>query len=938
MPVLQRSLLILMLVLIGSGEAARGEDRKEIDYSRDVKPILTRRCSACHGGLKQKSGLRLDTAAGVLKGGKGGPAIVPGKSEESTLVDLITATDGMRMPPEGEGEAVPATDVTILKAWIDAGAPRPSTEVAQTDPKDHWSFRPPVRPAVPSVSTQSPVRNPIDAFLGARHEALGLQPVPEAEKAVLLRRVSLDLTGLVPGPADLATFLSDNTADAYERAVDRLLASPRFGERWGRHWMDVWRYSDWDGFGAEIRESQPHIWHWRDWIVESLNENKGYDRMISEMLAADEIAPDDPGSVRATGFLARNWYKFNRNAWLDNTVEHTSKAFLGLTINCARCHDHKYDPILQREYYQLRAVFEPYDVRADALSGQPDLTKDALCRVYDARLNDKTFLFIRGNEKDPDKDHPLTGGVPAAIGPHTFAIKPVELSREAAYPGLRRFVQEELIARARAELKSRQSERASLKKDDKVALSLAEKAIISAQANLTSAEARIAADKARHAISPAPDADLLARLASLAERQAASLAADLALARAENSLAKAKQDLAPKPNDAGLKKRAADAEAARATATKDLETARLALAKDSNQYSPLSPSYPSTSTGRRSALARWIIARDNPLTARVAINHIWLRHFGSPLVPTVFDFGLNGKPPTHPELLDWLAVELMDRNWDLKAMHRLIVTSAAYRRRSTSDGASDANLVTDPDNLQLWRMNPRRMEAEAVRDNVLAVSGRLDSRFGGPDLDPEAGQTSGRRSLYFRHAKEKRMTFLRLFDSPNVTACYRRTASVAPQQALALANSPLSRDQARRLARDLAANLRTSNPTLPLQKGEFEGVFLLPDLASGEPPSIPPRRGGTEEVLQPHRESPDDQAFIRLAFDRMLGREPSAEENSTCLDYLKNQAQLLSEPTKLTASRGGSAGELKAAQKPSERARENLVHVLFNHNDFITIR
>ncbi|MCA1685586.1 MAG: DUF1553 domain-containing protein, partial [Planctomycetia bacterium] len=313
----------------------------------------------------------------------------------------------------------------------------------------------------------------------------------------------------------------------------------------------------------------------------------------------------------------------------------------------------------------------------------------------------------------------------------------------------------------------------------------------------------MAADRARYATPPDPQADLLARLAGLAERHAASLTAEEALARADDALAKAGQALKAKPDDAGLKKGVAAAEARRAMGVKALEAARLALSKDSKPYTPLSPSYPATSTGRRSALARWVTARGNPLTARVAVNHVWLRHFGSPLVPTVFDFGLNGKPPTHPELLDWLAVELMDRGWDLKALHRLIVTSAAYRRTSTGEGASASNLAADPDNVHLWRMNPRRMEAEAVRDNVLAVAGKLEPALGGPDLDPGSGQTSGRRSLYFRHAKEKRMAFLRLFDSPSVTACYRRTESVVPQQALALANSALTRDQARSVARDL---------------------------------------------------------------------------------------------------------------------------------------
>src|SRR4051812_23149907 len=358
---------IAFLVLSPLAAAAPAEPPGAVDYAKQVKPILADRCFACHGALKQKAGLRLDAGPLIRKGGDNGPVVVPGKADDSLLIHAVTGThDAVRMPKEG----APLTDeqVGLLRAWVDQGATAPD-EPTPPDPRDHWAFRPPVRPAVPEVADKAWVRNPIDAFVDAGHERHGLTHRPEANKATLLRRGYIDLVGLPPTRQQLHAFLADESPGAYEKVVDELLASPRYGERWGRHWMDVWRYSDWAGYQAEVRDSQPFVWRWRDWIVESLNADKPYDRMVSEMLAGDELAPADPQTVRATGFLARSWYKFNRNVWLDNTVEHTSKAFLGLTLNCARCHDHKYDPLAQREYYQFRAFFEPTNIRTDRVPG-----------------------------------------------------------------------------------------------------------------------------------------------------------------------------------------------------------------------------------------------------------------------------------------------------------------------------------------------------------------------------------------------------------------------------------------------------------------------------------------------------------------------------------------------------------------------------------------
>ena len=322
--------------------------QESVDYSRQIKPVLQARCYACHGALKQEAGLRLDTAALAIKGGDTGAAIKAGDADGSLLLKRVTADDeSMRMPPEGE--PLKPGEIAVMKAWIADGAKSPADEKPERDPRDHWAFRVPVRPAVPEVANKAWVKNPIDAFIAAEYQKRGIVPQKPADKRVWLRRVSLDLIGLPPSREEQDAFLADESADAYDRVVTRLLDSPQYGERWGRHWMDIWRYSDWWGLGAEVRNSQKHIWHWRDWIIESLNADQPYDQMLREMLAADELYPHDLDKLRASGFLARQYFKFNRTSWLDETIEHTSKAMLGLTFNCAKCHDHKYDPFSQQE-------------------------------------------------------------------------------------------------------------------------------------------------------------------------------------------------------------------------------------------------------------------------------------------------------------------------------------------------------------------------------------------------------------------------------------------------------------------------------------------------------------------------------------------------------------------------------------------------------------
>ncbi|MBT4868366.1 MAG: DUF1549 domain-containing protein, partial [Planctomycetaceae bacterium] len=451
-----------------------------VAYLRDVKPIFARRCFTCHGPIQQKSGLRLDTAAAMLKGGESGPAITVGKPDDSDLLSYVRRDSDFRMPPEGEGTPLTPEEIDILTRWIADGAKAPADEKPLADPRNYWSYQLPKRAALPKPKNARWAQHPVDRFIAAQHDARGLSPRPQAPPAVLLRRLYLDLIGLPPTRAELHSFLANPSEDNWKKTVDDLLSRPEYGERWGRHWMDVWRYSDWYGSRAinEIRYSQRHIWRWRDWIVESLNEDKGYDQLIVEMIAGDELAPTDPKVLRATGFLGRNWYKFDRNVWMFETVEQTSQAFLGLTLKCSRCHDHKFDPIEQQEYYRFRAFFEPHDVRTDRLSSTTGTEKDAtlgqvlkegVARVFDKQPDVPTYRFIRGDARYPDKENPLAPGVPAALGNADVKVEAIKLPPAAFYPALRPELVEGQLAQSSDKVKAADEAIVATKKKVKAA-------------------------------------------------------------------------------------------------------------------------------------------------------------------------------------------------------------------------------------------------------------------------------------------------------------------------------------------------------------------------------------------------------------------------------------------------------------------------------------
>lgn len=1076
-------ILCALIALAGSRGRAAADERQ---YLQDVKPLLEQKCYACHGAIRQHGGLRVDTAADLLQGGDSGSPVDRSDPDDSLLLQVLTGTAGFRMPPESDGAPLTDTQIAMIRDWIAAGASAPADEQRQADPADWWSHRPLRRPAVPEVGVTDWSRRPLDRFIERKRREAQLPSVPDASRERWLRRVTLDLIGLPPTRAELARFRADLSEDARERVVDDLLDRPEYGERWGRHWMDIWRYSDWYGSrgNGEVRYSQRHIWRWRDWIVDSLNADHGYDRMVRDMLAADEFAGDDPARLPATGFLARNWYKFDRDAWLFETVERTGEAFLGMTFRCCRCHDHKYDPVTQREYYRFRAVFEPHDVRIDPVAinnGVPaaadpaDTDADGIARVFDRTPHAATYRLERGDSRSPDESEQLTPGVPAALGGELI-VEAVPLPVAAWYPALRPGVRNALLAHAQHELadaeqamnaaRARVDEAAAaleahataspqsatgpvfledsfagessdlwetvsgewartpdgLRQDrvtefativtakdhpgdvdvrlryttlepgtyrsvgfsfdyqdqgnsqdvytstgrtaqsvqafhrtngrqvyppeaivrtslqpgvpveltasiegsqltlslngDRVldyrlplprrpgrfalwvhqgaavfhevtvtqrALSreslvrevelaerngrLAELAVEVARAELAAIDARLTAERAKYAADSADPA--FATAAALAERR-------LAVARARQQVAETAGQ--PSPH--------ADALAA-------LRAAEQAAEEPSTDYSPLGPQFPPTSTGRRRALAEWITDPANPRTARVAVNHIWGRHFGTPLVATPENFGLNGATPTHPKLLDWLAAELIEADWKMKPLHRMIVLSATYRMDSaipavTEDSAAvafDRARETDPDNRLYWRMPSRRMEAELVRDATLAIAGTLDRARGGPELPASEGESCHRRSLYFRNTPNESMPLLTVFDMANPNACYRRRTSVVPNQSLAMMNSGLTQDAARTVAARLS-------------------------------------------------QEPD---FLVAAFETILGRAPDPVEARRCREFLTQQAQRLADSSGPRFPAGGTA-QIPPSSDPAVRARENLVQALFLHNDFVTIR
>ncbi len=659
-----------------------------VDFRREILPILSENCFLCHGpdARTRKADLRLDLKESALR--KNDPIIVPGNSRESELIRRITSDDpDERMPPRKSGKTLAARQVELLTRWIDQGASW----------SQHWAFEPPRRGTPPAVRNRIWPRNPIDAFLLARLEAEKLTPSPEAEPTTLIRRVSLDLTGLPPTPAEVEAFLADGSPGAYEALVDRLLASPEYGQRMAMDWLDGARYADTNGYQNDFART---MWPWRDWVIAAFNANQPFDRFTIDQIAGDLLPGATQAQRIATGFNRNNRTVTEAGSideeWrIENAVdrvETTSTVFLGLTMGCSRCHDHKYDPISQTEFYQFLGFFNSVNEKG----------------VYTEQKGNVPPMIVMPTPKDRDR--------------------------------LREFDLAIAVARAYGTPKHR---------------------------NVLNKE----------------KAEYEQRITSVMVME------DTPQPRPTYVLKRGQYDQPDKT--------------------------RPVQPDTPSCLSHLPPGAPRNRLG----LARWLVAPENPLTARVAVNRIWQHHFGTGLVKTAENFGIQGEPPSHPELLDWLATELIRTGWDLKAMHRLIVTSASYRQSSR---ASRALLARDPENRLLARGPRFRLSAEVVRDNALAIAGLLAHRIGGPSVKPyqpaglweelaggagegpyiqDKGPALYCRSLYVYRKRTVPHPILATFDAPSRETCQvKRARTNTPLQALELLNDVTYVEAARCLA------------------------------------------------------------------------------------------------------------------------------------------
>jgi cytochrome c553 len=928
-----RPVLIVFLVMavasVQAGAGAPPFDRR-IDFDRDIRPLLAQHCYACHGPSKQKGGLRLDRKPAALKGGDSGPVIVPGKADESLVVRLTAGLEEDRvMPPKGERLA--SQQVAALRAWVDQGAEWPGTDGGE-DGRDWWSLRPLHRPAVPAIAGGG--RNPIDAFVRAKLREKGLAPAPQAGRRTLARRLYFDLIGLPPTPEELEAFVGDPAADAYERLVDRLLASPHHGERWARHWLDVVHYGDTHGYDKD--QPRPAAWPYRDYLIRSFNADRPYGQFVREQVAGDVLEPDTADGVIAMGFIAAGPWdlighaevpetkidgKIARHLDRDDMVSSTINTFVSLTVQCAQCHNHKFDPITQEDYYRLQAVFAALDradrpyhnnpaaarkaaelsARREALKKRQDELKSAVNRAAGPALAEldrriavasvpalaraefgyhsavepkqdpsKWVQADLGRSMAPDRVvlwgcHDDFNNIGAGFGfPVRFKVEmsddpsfhagvmPVADCTGSDVPNAG-ITSRSLPARGAKGRYVRVTATKLAPRQNDFNFALAELEVLDAGGtNLARGSAVTALDtievpprwsRANLVDGFAPGqggAGDLARLTQ--ERQAlvarvtdASTAQALAEVAAE--LARVSAELAKVPpaglvyagtihNGGGAAFRGTGPDGGKPrpifvlrrgdirSPGQEVGPSALNLLADLPGTFDLSAGH--TEGDRRAALARWLTDSRNVLAWRSIVNRVWQYHFGRGIVATPNDFGRMGQLPTHPELLDWLAVEFRDGGQSLKALHRLIVTSATYRQTSSGNPAAEA---IDAGNAYLWRMNRRKLEAEAVRDAVLAVAGKLDPTMYGPAFQdfvvehpehsphyeyqlhqPDDPKTF-RRAVYRFLVRSRPQPFMAALDCADPSMQVdRRNETGSPLQALALYNNGFMLTLARRLA------------------------------------------------------------------------------------------------------------------------------------------
>jgi mono/diheme cytochrome c family protein len=759
------SSLIGPLVGLLAGTVASAQTAK-VSFSNDVAPILAKNCAQCHAATPAMGNLDLRSRDSALKGGQHGPAIVPGHAAASRLYQHLTGQEQPQMPMGGR---LSDAEIAVIKAWIDSGAewdtsasvttskPSGTAEHKFTDQqRNYWAFQKVTKPSVPAVGAH----NPIDAFVLAKLATQHLKPNPPADKITLLRRAYLDLTGLPPSPEEAQAFLADNSPQAFEKVVDHLLASPQYGERWGRHWLDLARYADSAGFKAD--ETRPNVWRYRDYVIQSFNEDKPYDRFVKEQIAGDELYPNDPAARIATGF-DRLWPDesnlanpiLRRQEILNDITDTVGAVFMSMTYGCARCHDHKFDPILQKDYYRLQAFFANIrnDDHASLLTGDQAAAYQQQHAAWESQTRD-----IRAKMDE------LLASVRNERLKEDIGMFPKEAQEAVFTPaGQRTPMQWQMYYRSASRLPSNRELERALKGDA----------------------------KQRYA-------DLQKELAQFDN-----------LKPADPPIAEAMLDASRNaPPEYVLSKGIWDAP------LDEVQPGFLSILDPSP--AKIVPPEGLNSTGRRSALANWLTDPKNPLTARVMVNRIWQDHFGNGIVRTSSDFGIMGDRPTDPQLLDYLATTFVETGWSIKKMHRLIMLSNTYQQ--SSGYQADAAKV-DPDNKLLWRFDRRRLEGEVIRDSMLMATGQLNLKMGGPGVfppipegisngskylswKPETDPTEAdRRSVYVFVKRNLRYPMFEAYDFPDTSeSCPRRYSTVSPTQPLVGMNDTLIREWSRELA------------------------------------------------------------------------------------------------------------------------------------------
>lgn len=890
----------LFISLWANATALLADESGSIDFVRDVRPIFDAHCYSCHGSEKQKSGYRLDAKVIAFAGGDVyGQAIVPHKASESVLIQLVSSADaGERMPPEGP--SLSAKEIGVLTKWIDAGANWPDgiDSVVIEDKRDHWALKTRNKVRLPTANNSEWPRDGIDYFIDEKLAQVGLSVNDEAERATWLRRVNLDLLGLPPTLPELESFVADAGPDAYERVVDRLLSSPRYGERWGQHWLDVVRYADTHGF--EVNTERPHAWPYRDYVIAAMNQDIGYDQFIREQIAGDQLNAD-----AATGFLVTASVllpgqigqdepskRLARQDSLDEIVVNIGQTFLGLSVGCARCHDHKFDAISQKDYYSMQAFVagieyedrELQTAEAKEASRRAEEAREQLTSLHREldlygpiafqkmtrpgvnaeRNTDRIvphsgkklrFTILKTNNLEPCIDEleiiNATGenvalasrGTKVASSGDNVAPDRHELQfvNDGVYGNSRSWMSNEMgkgwvefefprVEDVRYVVWGRDRERVY---KDRLAI---EYRIEVADENGQWHYVSDHTDRAAYNPDSRPnDAESLKYAFQAGDPK--SLEVKQKIDALEAIIAKDTQGQLAfagrfrKPDTIRLLSRG-DPEQ-----PKDLVAPAVLEALDT-----LVLSENSAENERRLSLANWIANGDNPLTARVIVNRVWQSHFGMGIVETSNDFGRNGSVPTHPELLDWLANEFVNSGWSIKQLHRQIVLSATYRQ---SSAWNEAGAEADADCRLLWRFPPRRMDAEMMRDSLLAMCGRLHHQMGGRGFDlfdkrgglsgfepvEIASESNSRRMIYAHKVRREREAVFGAFDCPDAgQSTPRRRESTTPLQALNLLNSRFSIEHASMLAEQIE---QTSESTVP-QKINQAFLIVLGRAASDE--------------------------------------------------------------------------------------------------------